>query len=280
MLNSKKTEVLLGILLIIFITGFFVVQNPSTFTQLINAKSVQQGLSLSITIGGCDQESIDATSYGEINFTNTCNSPIIPSIYGLPANSNIKLRVYTTGTTPTGFTTPSSAQVATIFNYISITLNTTLTGTATIYFNITQANLGSTDTDDIRLYRYSTSWTELDTIVLDGTSDPASFSAETDSFSPFLIGEKGAGGVVITPPLSGPISSGGISLPTEVEKVSKPKPIIKLPELIKKVVEKVKQIPEILQYEVSYKFLYITATFIILFVILLEIIYYLKVHKK
>ena len=279
MLNSKKTEILLGILLIIFITGFFVVQNPSSVTQLINAKAVQQNIALSVTITGSAEESINATT-GTVIPTDSMIKQTIPKIEGLPLESNIKLRVYTADTTPIGFTSPSSTQVTTIFNYINITLNTTLTGTAIIHFNISQSDLGSIDPDDIRLYIYTTSWNELTTTVISGTADPASFSAETDSFSPFLIGEKGAGGVVITPPLSGPISSGGISLPTEVEKVSKPKPIIKLPELIKKVVEKVKQIPEILQYEVSYKFLYITATFIILFVILLEIIYYLKVHKK
>ena len=114
MLNSKKTEILLGILLIIFITGFFVVQNPSSVTQLINAKAVQQNIALSVTITGSAEESINATT-GEVVPTDLMINPVVTKISNLPINSNIKLRVYTNAATPAGFIAPSSTQVSTIF---------------------------------------------------------------------------------------------------------------------------------------------------------------------
>ena len=283
MFNPKKTEVVLVILLILFISGFFLVQNPSYIAKLFlfEPKATQQGFALSITITGCEDEDVNATGAGLAGLITSCNSPVIPKIENIPANSNIKVKVYTNASTPSGFTAPATTIVTTVLRYITITLNTTQIGTANIYFNLTQAELGSIDPDDIRLYRYSTVWTELATIVINKTSDPASFYAETDSFSNFIIGEKAPGLPSITTPLAsgGGISKGGVEVEKPEER-PKPLPIVKLPEVVKKIVEAVAKIPEIVRYKVNYHYIYLTATFIMLFVILLEIIYYFKVHKR
>ncbi len=279
MLKTKKTEILLVIFLLLFISGFFIIQTPSTITKifLIDSRAIQQNVVLSVTITGSAEEAMDSTT-GTVQPTDTMIKQTIPKITGLPINSSIKIRVYTNYTTPEAFTAPSTTQVATVFNYINITLNTTLLGTATIHFNLTQSEIGITDPDDIRLYKYSTSWTELTTTVIDGTSDPASFSAETDSFSPFLIGKKAAGLPSVTTPLGGAPSRGGLKLGLE-QPVPRPKPAIIKPG--KSLIEKIIKLPaHLIKYQIKYKIIYIIAIALILLVISLEIIYHYLLKKK
>lgn len=208
MLTVRKKHILLYILLIFVISGFFIVQNPSTITKLFlfEIKAVQQNVALSITGMECSEEEINISALGEAYPTLNCNKKVISKITNLPAYSKLKLK--TTYSIQPGFTDPSSSQVSTVFNYINITLNITLTGTAIIYFNITQINLGLIDANDIRLYRYDASWIELTTTVINPTSDPAEFSATTTSFSRFLIGEKGL--KVVIPLREHPGSDSGI----------------------------------------------------------------------
>lgn len=284
MLKFKKTEVLLVILIILSVSGFYIIQNPPIITKLflIDTKVTQQPLSLSVAITGSTEEYINTSATGTVTPTDTMVLQTISKITGLTdhVGDNIKIRVYTNDSTPTGFTAPATTLITTVFKYINITLNDTLSGTATIFFNVSQSDLGSIDTDDIRLYKYTTSWNELTTTVIDGTADPAEFSATTTSFSNFLIGEAAEEGAVVTPPLSGPTSKGGLKLGLE-KPVPRPKPVKLIIPTAKKIIEKIIKLPaHLIRYKISYNIIYITAISLILIIFLLEFIYHYISKKK
>lgn len=284
MLNFKKTEVTLIILLIIFVSGFFILQNPSFIAKLflIDSRATQQSVALSITIGGGAEETIIVSSSGEVIPTESTNLAIIYNVTGLPPGSSLKLTVFTSDL-PSGFTAPSASSVSQVFNYVNLTLNTTLTGTAKIYFNISQSKIGSIDIEDIKLFHYTTEWEELETTVINGASDPAQFYAITTSLSRFLIGEKAAGLPSITMPLAagGSISKGGKEVEIPEPTLKPVKSVIKIPEIIKKVVEKIIELPkELIKYKISYKIIYIVAASLIILVILLEVIYFIISKRR
>ena len=281
---SKKQNILLIMFIFIFISGFFIIQKPYIIADLFlfEAKATQQSVALSITITGSEEENILIPSSGEIKPTDTMIQEVIPKISGLTNHENdeIKVRVYTADETPQGFIAPSSIIVETVYNYINITLNTTLTQTATIFFNITKSDLGTTDPDDIRLYYYTTSWTELPTIVLDSTQDPVPFQATTTSFSHFLIGKKAAGLPSVTTPLGASPSHGGLKLGKE-QPVPRPKPVKLIIPTAKKIIEKIIKLPaHLIRYKISYNIIYITTISLILLIISLEIIYHFLSKKK
>lgn len=289
MLSNKKIEILLGIFLLLIIFGVFIIRYPPFIS-----KAVQQNIVFSVNIIGCQKETLIIPIAGQVIPTISCNYEHISKITGLTShvNDNIQLRAYTSSL-PSGFTAPSSTQVTTIFNYANITLNETLIGTATIHFNITQANLGSIDPDDIRLYRYDSSWTELTTTVINLTSDPAEFSATTTNFGRFLIGEKVP--TAVTPPGVTPTPSivsrnAGSTGSKETESIKvppPPKPPIEpfiIPQIIKKEVEKIAKVITIEKPTGTELWLYAIAPIILISLTGLSLLYFLiklvRKHKK
>jgi len=279
MLTFKKRIIIEFIILAFLLVSYFLFQNPSIVSNifLIDSRAIQQSLALSITIGGCAEESKNATALGQVDFTDICNKPIVPKVTNLPAKSNIKLRVFYT-LNPQGFTAPSATEAEEVFNYFNLTLNTTLAGTATIFFNVSQTALGATSPSDVKLFKYTTSWQEQPTTIVDSSQFPVSFSAEVTSFSKFLIGKKST---AVTVPLGagGEMGKGAIVYIPE-KPTPTPRPIVKLPEAVKKIIQKIIKLPKaLMRYKIEYKIIYIATTILISIIIILEAIYYL-LRKK
>lgn len=87
---------------------------------------------------------------------------------------------------------PNSSQAGNnTIEYLQIDINASTTGGSyNVYFNVTQAELGNVDPSNISLIIFDTVWTNLTTVVVNGTLDPAQFYGVTTHFSKFLVAEK------------------------------------------------------------------------------------------
>lgn len=277
MLTFKKRIFLEIIILLVLLSGVYVFQHPSILPNLflIDSRATQQSVSLSVTIGGTAEEDLIVPATGIVEPTDSAIKQTLQKVTGLDVGYEIKMRVYTNSTTPEGFTAPDETEVDQVINYLNITLNDTFIGTATIFFNISDADLGAIDPSDIALFRYTTSWNELTTTVVDSTQDPNSFSATTTAFSRFLIGSKVSG--VSAPKGGGALGRGAFVYIDKKSPEPPRRPTVILPEKVKKILK----IPlDFIKYKVNYRIVYITATALLLLIIILEIIYYFTTSKK
>ncbi len=137
--------------------------------------------------------SVTVPSNGIVIPNNTKVSEHVTKVTGLTSGWAVNTSVYGSST-PSGFQAPNSTEVKNTLRYFSFDINaSTAGGSYTIYFNVSQSNLNGVSPQNISLYRFETSnntWVKLSTTVIDGTSDPAQFSATTTQLSNFVIGEE------------------------------------------------------------------------------------------
>ncbi len=172
---------------------------------------------VSFFVGNASEENV-VDENGDSIFNDTTIKEIINKISNLPVGASVNTTLYN-NTKPSNWITPSSTLVETTFKYFEVAVNeSTSGGSYTIYFNLTSAELGSTNANDIRLFIYeNTEWEELTTNVIDSSSNLLSFSAITTHFSQFLIGKKGSGE---TPVPTGGVVGGSETAGGAKEKIS------------------------------------------------------------
>ena len=162
----------------------------------INGSTTQDTVSLSFNVIASQ---INATTNASetVNFSKPAVIEVVSRIDGLTPGQNASIYLLGKGF-PSSWTEtePTVSEVGdTKFEYLEITVNNaTSGGSYTIYFNLSQSDLGDVAPADIRLFVYDSGWDELSTTVINGTSDPASFFGTTTHFSKFLIAEKAASG--------------------------------------------------------------------------------------
>lgn len=143
-----------------------------------------------------------APASGNVNFSDAEVNEMITNITGVESGKLVNVTLHGSGF-PSTWTEPepnSSEVKTTRIEYFEVVMNyNTSGGSYIVFFNVTQAKLGSIPAANISLFIFETNWTNLSTTVISGSSDPARFSAVTTHFSKFLIGQRiteggGAGG--------------------------------------------------------------------------------------
>ena len=162
----------------------------------INGSATQGTTSLSFNLIASQ---INATTNASaiVNFSKPAVAAVISRIEGLAPGQNVSIYLMGKGfPSPWTESEPTASEAGnTKFEYLEIAVNNaTSGGSYTIYFNLSQSNLGNVEPADVRLFVYDSGWDELSTTVIDGNSDPAQFKGTTTHFSKFLIAEKAAGG--------------------------------------------------------------------------------------
>lgn len=175
--------------------------------------------SVSVTIISSATET-EVPASGNVNFSNAKVNERITNITGLQSGKKVNITLHGSGF-PSTWTEPepnSSEVKSTRIEYFEVVMDyNTSGGTYSVFFNVTQAELGSLPAANISLFIFETNWTNLSTTVISGSSNPARFSAVTTHFSKFLIGqritgESGAGageGQQESPGPSGGAAGGG-----------------------------------------------------------------------
>ncbi|MBU3905171.1 MAG: hypothetical protein KJ906_03420 [Nanoarchaeota archaeon] len=207
----RKKTLFVAVILILFITFLFFGAGISKVigNAILDARAIFDTASLSLTIL-CNDSSIVPAS-GNLTFTEFCAYDTITEVIGADPGWEFNLGLYG-GNYPPEWIEPEPIENETNDPIKYFELNTSTGshegGNYILYFNLSQNVLGSINPDNVSLFVYVTNWTELNTVVINGTSDPARFYSDLTHFSKFLIGEKP---VVVTeePPVYSPSPGGG-----------------------------------------------------------------------
>src|SRR3989338_10778165 len=193
---KQEHNYIIALLLSICFLSLVLFSSQVRFTgeSIIDGWAVQDTVTVSVSIV-LIEKNITVPASGNITF-NASISPIIRSVDGLPENASLNITLYGKSLPPSWSTSePNSSEVGTAkIEYFELNVNqSTSGGYYLIYFNLTPAELGSLDAQEISLFVFNETaenWQNLSTIVVNGVSDPVQFYGITTHFSRFLIAEK------------------------------------------------------------------------------------------
>src|SRR3989344_2714259 len=226
----KKKTIFLATILLLYLFSLLFIFSPQV---KIIGSAVIDGLatfgSASFSLITLSQATeVKVPSSGNVTFNDTAVNQRITTISGLQEGQHANSTLFG-AQFPSSWTEsePNSSQAGSAkIEYFEAVMNyTTDGGTYTIFFNVTQAELGSLPAANISLFVFETNWTNLSTTVVDGSSNPAQFYGVTTHFSKFLIAQKpalGGGGGVEESGGGGGAAGGGGGGSSSGKKIIKP----------------------------------------------------------
>ena len=202
MRKNKKT-----IFIISFISLILLIILGSLLINLIgnaiyDGKATTETISLGITIA--DIENFIVPSSGNVTFTNPTINASIPLISNLTEGWTGNI-TFNGPCYPATWeeAEPTTSEIRTMIKCFEIIFsNNTQGGNYNLYFNVIDDDLDNINVNDIKLYIYNNSWVELNTFVVNSSSDPKEFYADLTYFSKFIIGEKPKDGILLSSPES------------------------------------------------------------------------------
>ena len=195
----KKKTIFLATILLLYLFSLLFIFSPQVKivgNAVIDGLATFGSASLSLSVVNQAAE-VKVPSSGNVTFNDTAVNQRITTISGLQEGQHANITLFGVQF-PSSWTEsePNSSQAGSAkIEYFEVVMNyTTSGGSYTIFFNLTQAELGSLPAANISLFVFETNWTNLSTTVIDGSSNPAQFYAVITHFSKFLIAQKPATG--------------------------------------------------------------------------------------
>lgn len=196
---KKKTLFVSSILFLylLFVSLIFSPQLKIVGSAVIDGMATFGSASIGVTLFN-QVANLTVPATGNIIFNDTYLKVRLTSVSGLTEGWGVNASLYGQAL-PTSWTerTPNSTEVGSKkIEFFEININASTVGSSyNIYFNVTQAELGSLPANNVSLFTFndtSQAWQNLTTIVVNGNTNPAQFYGVTTHFSKFLIGQKPA----------------------------------------------------------------------------------------
>ena len=147
---------------------------------IIDGWATSATTSLSVTITSTEN-SVEVPASGNLTFSNTGISQVIPQVTQLTSKCIINSTLYGPSF-PSAWSQrePNATEAGTKIEYFDMNYNCTLTEQCRIYFNVSSAVMGTLNASNISLFFYNsstTNWDNLSTNVISATNNPREFFA-------------------------------------------------------------------------------------------------------